>query len=138
MKLENRLPAEEINASSEHPLKEFAWLAGCVLGTVAVVTVLIAYGAQWLAPRIPFEYELRLTHDMSPVEPKSEAGKAVRAQLQALADRLAARMGLPAGMTVRVGYLESGTVNAFATLGGMRCSFEVSSTSSTTKMRLRW
>lgn len=118
MKLENRLPAEGINASHEHPLKEFAWVAGCVVGVVALATVLIAYGAQWLAPRVPFEYEARLTRDMRPVEPKSESGKAVRAQLQGLADRLSARMGLPAGMTVKVGYLESGTVNAFATLGG--------------------
>jgi len=118
MKLENRLPAEGINASHEHPLKEFAWLAGCILGVVALATVVIAYGAQWLAPRIPFEYEARLTRDMNPVEPKSESGKAVRAQLQGLADRLSARMGLPPGMTVNVGYLENGTVNAFATLGG--------------------
>lgn len=118
MKLENRLPAEGINASREHPLKEFAWLAGSVLAVVAVVTVLIAYGAQWLAPRIPFEYESRLAGDMLAIEPKSESGRAVRAQLQALADRLAARMGLPPGMKVKVGYQESGTVNAFATLGG--------------------
>lgn len=118
MKLENRLPAEGINASREHPLKEFAWLAGSVVAVLALATALIAYGAQWLAPRIPFEYETRLAGDMLAVEPKSEADRAVRAQLQALADRLAARMGLPAGMKVKVGYRESGIVNAFATLGG--------------------
>lgn len=118
MKLENRLPAEGINATREHPLKEFAWLAGGVLGVLALVTVLVAYGAQWLAPRIPFEYETRLAGKMLSAEPKSESGRAVRAQLQALADRLAARMVLPEGMKVRVGYQEGGTVNAFATLGG--------------------
>lgn len=118
MKFENRLPAEGINASSEHPLKEFAWLGAAVLGTVALVTAVVAYGAQWLAPRIPFEYETRLAGDMLAVQPKTDHGRAVQAELQALADRLVARMELPAGMKVRVGYQETGVVNAFATLGG--------------------
>lgn len=118
MKFENRLPAEGINASHEHPLKEFAWLAAVVLGLIAVTVGVVSYGAQWIAPRIPFEYETRLVGDAFAVVPKTEAGREVQAELQALADRLARRMSFPAGMKVRVGYQESGMVNAFATLGG--------------------
>lgn len=118
MRYENRLPEEGINASAEHPLKEFAWLAVGVLAIVAAATVAIAYGAQWLAPRIPFRYEMKLVGDLPATQPKSESGHEVQAQLQALADRLAARMNLPPGMKVKVGYHEGAMVNAFATLGG--------------------
>lgn len=118
MKFENRLPAEGINASHEHPLKEFAWLAAVVLGLIAVTVAVVSYGAQWIAPRIPFEYESRLVGDALAVTPKTEAGREVQAELQGLADRLARRMSFPDGMKVRVGYQESGMVNAFATLGG--------------------
>jgi predicted Zn-dependent protease len=124
MRLENRLPAEGINASHEHPLKEFAWLVGgLALALVALVTG-IAYGAQWLAPRIPYEYELRLARGMDVVRPPSDAkARAAQDALQALGERLAARMELPPGMRVRVGFRDSGTVNAVATLGGQTVFF---------------
>jgi predicted Zn-dependent protease len=118
LKYENRLPAEGINASHEHPLREFAWLAAVVLGLIAVAAGVVSYGAQWIAPRIPFEYEQRLVGDALSFAPRTQAGREVQAELQALADRLARRMDLPPGMTVKVGYRESGTINAFATLGG--------------------
>jgi predicted Zn-dependent protease len=47
----------------------------------------------------------------------------VQGELQALADRLSARMQLPEGMQVRVGYADSKTINAFATLGGQTVFF---------------
>jgi len=124
MKLENRLPAEGINASHEHPLKEFAWLIFGAAGAIAVVVAAIAYGAQWLAPRIPFEYELRLIGSTGLTrEPKTDQARAAQAELQRLAQRLAARMDLPGGMQVSVGYHEGGMVNAFASLGGQTVFF---------------
>jgi predicted Zn-dependent protease len=124
VKLENRLPAEGINASREHPLQEFAWLMGGAIAAAVMLAALVSYGAQWLAPRIPFEYELRLTEGVEIVRPPAnEQAQAVQGELQALADRLAARMGFPPGMKVRVGYHEGATVNAFATLGGQAVIF---------------
>jgi beta-barrel assembly-enhancing protease len=124
VKLENRLPAEGINASHEHPLKEFAWLMGGAIAVVVVLVIGAAYGARWIAPRIPFEYELELARGLDFARPAAaEEARAVQAELQALAERLAARMDLPAGMKVRVGYHEGGTVNAFATLGGQAVFF---------------
>jgi predicted Zn-dependent protease len=124
VRLENRLPAEGINASREHPLKEFAWL---VVGAAAVIAVLagaIAYGAQWLAPRIPIRYETRLVEGLEHIaDNESESARAVQASLQALADRLAARMALPQGLRVRVLYHEGEAVNAFASLGGRAVFF---------------
>jgi hypothetical protein len=56
VRLENRLPAEGINASHEHPLKEFVWLVGGIGLVVAAFVAAVAAAAQWIAPRIPFEY----------------------------------------------------------------------------------
>jgi predicted Zn-dependent protease len=124
MRLENRLPAEGINASHEHPLKEFAWLVGGLAFVLVALVTGLAYAAQWIAPRIPFEYELRLARGIDLARPPSDAkARAVQDTLQSLGDRLAARMGLPPGMRVRVGYSDTDTVNAVATLGGQTVFF---------------
>lgn len=125
MRLENRPPAEGINASTDHPLKELAWLLG---GSVAVVVALVfaaSLAAQWIAPHIPYRYEARLAEALPPfaTAPPTEQGRAVQRALQALADRLSARLQLPEGMRVRVGYADSTTINAFATLGGQTVFF---------------
>lgn len=122
--LENRAPAEGINATHENPLREFAWLlAGSVVLLVAAVTA-VSLAAQWLAPLVPYRYEARLVAgiDLAPA-PGSAKARAAQAELQALADRLAAHMDLPEGMRVRVGYRDEATVNAFATLGGQTVFF---------------
>ena len=49
---------------------------------------------------------------------RHEAGRQVQAELQDLADRLAAGLGMPDGMVVRIGYRDDRTINAFATIGG--------------------
>lgn len=124
MKLENRLPDEGINASHDSPLKELVWLLAGAVALVVALVFAVSLAAQWLAPRIPYTYEARLAAAVDlTAPPKSEAGRAVQAELQSLADRLAARMDLPRGMVVRVGYREEGTVNAFATLGGQTVFF---------------
>lgn len=124
MKYENRLPDEGINASEDNPLKEFAWLLVGSLAILVVSVVAVSYGAQWLAPRLPFKYEARLAAGLDLVAPpKSEAARAAQGELQALADRLAARMNLPEGMQVRVGFRDEPVVNAFATLGGQTVFF---------------
>ncbi len=124
MKLENRLPAEGINASHEHPLKEFAWLVLGSLAALATLAALIGWGAGSIASRIPYRYEARLVDGLQVVAPPStEAARAAQQALQTLADRLAARIEWPEGMSVRVHYSPSDTVNALATLGGQTIFF---------------
>lgn len=120
MRLENRTPAEGINASADHPLKELAWLLAGGVAAVAALAFAVSLAAQWIAPRIPYRYEAKLAAALPEfaTTPDTAPGRAVQAELQALADRLAAGMGLPSGMSVRVGYQDGATVNAFATLGG--------------------
>jgi beta-barrel assembly-enhancing protease len=125
VRLENRPPAEGINSSTDHPLKELAWLLGGSVAAVIAVVFAVSLAAQWIAPRVPYKYEARLASKLPAIAttPPTEAGRAVQGELQALADRLSARMQLPEGMQVRVGYADSKTINAFATLGGQTVFF---------------
>ena len=115
--LENRLPAEGINSSTEHPLKEFGWLIGACLVTMLVVVLLVGWAARWLAPQVPFSTEVALAERLVDRE-QSPTDAARSAALQALAQRVAGQMQLPSGMSVVVQYEESEVVNAFATVGG--------------------
>jgi beta-barrel assembly-enhancing protease len=121
--LENRLPAEGINSSDEHPLREFAWLIGAGLVTLALIVLLVGWGARWLAPRLPFHTEVMLAERWldRPAQPQHAARSAA---LQALAERVAAGMGLPPGMRPVVSYDPAPVVNAYATLGGRIRVFE--------------
>jgi beta-barrel assembly-enhancing protease len=125
VRLENRPPAEGINASAESPLKELAWLLAGSVAAVIVLAFLVSLAAQWIAPRVPYKYEARLAERLPVIAtaPDTEEGRAVQAELQALADRLTAHMELPEGMKVRVGYYDDKVVNAFATLGGQTVFF---------------
>jgi predicted Zn-dependent protease len=120
VKLENRAPAEGINASHENPLKELTWLLGGSIAAVIAIVFAVSIAAQWIAPRLPYEYEARLAATLPSIatSPATEQGRQVQSELQSLADRLAARMQMPDGMTVRVGWSDTGTINAFATIGG--------------------
>ena len=125
MKLENRAPAEGINSSAENPLIELGWLVAGSLGVIIALVIVTSLAAQWVAPRIPYRYEAKLaaTLPQFATAPDTEPGRQVQAELQQLADRLAARLGMPDGMVVRIGYRDDRTVNAFATIGGQAIFF---------------
>ena len=97
MKLENRAPAEGINASNENPLIELAWLLAGSLGVIVALVIVVSLAAQWIAPRIPYRYEAKLATTLPSfaTAPDNEPGRRVQAELQALADRLAARLDMP-------------------------------------------
>lgn len=117
-RLENRLPAEGINTSTDHPLKEFAWLLGGSLVALLLAIAVLGWAARWLAPHLPFAAELALAERLSRPAAQPPAQAAQTAALQALADRVAARMQLPPGMTLTLRYEDAGLVNAYATIGG--------------------
>ncbi len=125
MKFENRAPAEGINSSNENPLVELAWLLAGSLGVIVVLVLVVSLAAQWIAPRIPYRYEAKLAATLPSfaTAPNTEPGRRVQSELQELADRLAARLDMPDGMVVRVGYRDDRTVNAFATIGGQTVFF---------------
>jgi beta-barrel assembly-enhancing protease len=115
--LENRLPDEGINTSNEHPLREFSWLLIAGLASFGILLALLSWSASWLAPKIPFRYEQVLAQQLKLGEKKP--GYELQQQyLDDLAQRVAAKMSLPPGMSIVVRYDPSNFVNAYATLGG--------------------
>jgi len=120
MQFENRAPDEHVNYSIEHPLKEFAWLVGGVLGSLLILTLLVGFFAGELAARLPYRYEKALAGEMAgqlvgkTPDPRSAA---IEQELNRLAARIAAHLPLPEGMQVTVHYQDTPELNAFATLG---------------------
>ncbi len=114
-----RLP-EGINNSETQPFREFLWLTGGVIGLLVLGLVTLALAAQWLAPKIPFDYEVGIAAPF--VESlKEETGSGdprIEAYLQGLADRLAPATGIDESMPITVHYSPDDTVNAMATIGG--------------------
>lgn len=123
-RLENRLPPEDLLERDDHPLRELAWLLGASLAVLVLLVLVTGLSARWLAPQLPFRYEVALAERVFDEERRAAsaadatAARERRAALQALADRVAAVMALPPGMTVVVGDDASDLVNAYATVGG--------------------
>lgn len=115
MEYSNSQPPEGINASLEHPLKEFIWLSASVMAAFFALIVLAITLADFFSAYIPFEVEKRFTSQHLSEEGKPQA---LHDYLNGLAARLSAEMELPEGITITVHYLDEATVNAFATLGG--------------------
>jgi predicted Zn-dependent protease len=106
---------EGINVSRTHPLLDLLRLLGGSLVIAAIVFAALALLADKLAKYIPFETELEISSRFAADFPESGP---MSAYLQELADRVAAAQELPAGMRIRMHYMDRSTVNAFATLGG--------------------
>ena len=124
MEYSNPQIPEGINTSKVHPLKDFAILTGGALVLIGIVLFSLALLADWLAPKIPFSVEQRLTamytQTLAPTQNKilSTEERMLKEYLQDLAERLAVAAELPEGVSITVHYLDDDTVNAFATLGG--------------------
>jgi Zn-dependent protease with chaperone function len=121
-RLENRQPPEHLIERDEHPLRELAWLLAASLVALALLVLATGFAARWLAPKLPFKYELalaeRLLDDSAAARQADAATRERDAALQSQADRVAAVMDLPPGMRVVVTAEPSEAVNAYATIGG--------------------
>ena len=118
MQYENpQLP--ENNVSKEHPLKEFSTLLMGALVLVVVVSVTLSVGGGWLASKVPFSAENKVAsvYDVSVHSDNDKHPELVR-YLQQLADKISKAQKLPEEMKIKVHYMDSPTMNAFATLGG--------------------
>ena len=106
---------EGINYSQTHPLKEFVILTAGVLGLLLLIFAGLAFFADKFAHHIPFAMEKDI--DTFAIT-DSGSNTAISAYLQQLADRIAQTQDLEEGMTIKVHYVDSDVVNAYATLGG--------------------
>ena len=106
---------EGINYSKTHPLKEFAILTAGVFGVLIIAVVVLGLLADHFAQYIPYRVETKFRilvpdHDDGPAP--------LNDYLNTLAKRIAVAEQLPPGMNITVHYVDSDTVNAYATLGG--------------------
>ncbi len=118
MRYENRLPAEGINTSRVHPLRQFLQLAVGAVVLVVILVVFLQYAGALVARRIPFSYEQRVMERLD-----IEMGEAARhpemtAYLNELAGRVSRHLPMPDDMSVTVHYNSEDVFNAFATVGG--------------------
>lgn len=109
----------ENNVSKEHPLKEFSTLLIGTLVLVIVISIGLTVAGSWLAGLIPYTAEKKVA-SLYDVTPHSDNDKfpEIAAYLQQLADKISVAQNLPPEMKITVHYMDSPTLNAFATLGG--------------------
>lgn len=109
----------ENNVTKEHPLKEFSTLLIGTLVLVIVLSITLSVAGSWLAGFIPFSAEKKVA-DLYDVSVHSDNDKypEIAAYLQELADKISKAQNLPEDMKITVHYMDSPTMNAFATLGG--------------------
>jgi len=120
VRYENRQPDETVNYSTEHPLREFAWLVFGLLGVIAVGAALIGFFAGEIAARLPYSVEKDYAQGIAKHwqdKPRDASAEAARTALRAIAAKLAPAMNLPPGMEIQVHYSPEKVTNAFATLG---------------------
>ncbi len=119
MEYHNPKIPEHINTSREHPLKEFSTLLIATLALVVVVSLLLGVGGSWLAGKIPFSAENKVASLYDITEFTDSASRPeLTAYLQSLADKISVAQKLPEEMRITAHYMDSDTVNAFATMGG--------------------
>lgn len=118
---ENPILPEGINTSEHHPLKELFILLTSLAVIFVIVVAFIWYGLSWSAQFIPLRWEQRL---VAPFIDETAPENEIEKNLQARLDRLVSDMGYAGDIPIRVHYLDSDTVNAFATLGGQIFVFQ--------------
>ena len=119
MNYENPHIPEDINVSKEHPLKEFTSLLIGAVFLVIVVSVVLSVSGSWLASKIPYKAEAKVAslYDVS-THSDNDKFPELAAYLQTLGDRISKAQNLPEEVKIKIHYIDSETMNAFATLGG--------------------
>lgn len=128
MKFRNVKLPEGINVSRHNPFADLAILSAGLLAGFAVLVVVVLLLGEIAGRYMPMSWENAIADavigDAIPPSggvdagPPDEAAAAIERELQALADRLAARMDLPEDTRLAVHYVDDDPVNAFVTLGG--------------------
>lgn len=122
-------PRTDHSAAVAGERREFLRLLLAVTAIVVVLMVSLDRLAFWLAPRIPFSWEVdiaRTLHlDSLPVtmaaggiDQRGQNAQRIEAVLREHAARIGRALEVPSEMEVRIRYVASPTVNAVATLGG--------------------
>jgi len=119
MQYENPQLPENIKTSKEHPLKEFSTLLISAIALVTFISLILGLGGSWLAGKIPYSAETRIAalYDIS-THTDTASHPEIAKYLQGLANKISKAQHLPEEMKITVHYMDTDTLNAFATLGG--------------------
>jgi len=119
MKYENPNIPEDINTSKEHPLKEFSTLLIGAIVLVIIISISLSFGGSWLAGKIPYSAEAKVAalYDVSTFTDNKDH-PLLSNYLQQLADKISITQKLPEDMKIKIHYMHSDTMNAFATIDG--------------------
>ncbi len=113
---------ENINASAENPLSEFALMLAGVIVAIVIFVVIISFSIGLLAPLAPFSWEQRITElysqSIDTGEIESAEFKAAEQALIELGNEVSQSIDYPEDMVFHFHLMEESTPNAFATLGG--------------------
>jgi len=112
---ENPPPAEGINYSAEHPLKEFFQLLIGITAVLIAGIIILNFTVGALAKHIPFAFEQSMVKDLDALQVEESEQQQY---LQRLADKLSANMALDEQIEITVHYSDADALNAFATIGG--------------------
>lgn len=115
---ENRQPAEGVNVTRVHPLKQFFQLVVAALVLIVVLVFVLQVSGSWLAKRVPFTFELDVMQELDIPFGSDDANPQMVAYLNELAGRVIQHMPIPEGVVVEVHYSDEDVFNAFATVGG--------------------
>jgi len=109
----------ENNVSKEHPLKDFSTLLIGSLILVVILSIALSLTGSWLAGFIPYSAEKKVStlYDVS-VHSDNKDFPEIAGYLQSLADKISKIQNLPEEMKITVHYMNTPTMNAFATIGG--------------------
>jgi Zn-dependent protease with chaperone function len=115
MQYSNPKIPEGINASQEHPLKEFFILTTGAIAAIVVIALLLGYFGGALARLVPFEQEVKWTQS---VVDESSSRSELEQYLDSVSERVAKSMQLDDEFKINLRYSPDDVVNGFATLGG--------------------
>ena len=116
MKYTPKLLGNNVNVSTDHPLKEFAILAAGILGALALVYVLLGFALERaIVPHMPYTLERSLGNFFLSNFNLTEFAE--RARLQEVLDRLTANLP-PQELTFQLHVKDAEIVNAMALPGG--------------------
>ncbi len=118
MEYQNRQPAEGINTTRVHPLKQFVQLAIAALVLVVVLVVVLQFTGSALAKLIPFSFEVKVMEKLDVPLGSDDADPEMAEYLNNLAHRLSQHLPMPEDMRVTIHYSNDNVFNAFATVGG--------------------
>lgn len=105
-------------------IRKMVIFLGVFFGSLTLLVISIVIYANELARQLPFSVEQRFVRPYEAMaeyvfdDERSPESLEIESYLQSLADALAVQMSLPEDFVVKVHYLDTNSINAFATLGG--------------------